>query len=198
MTADRTPVIEFRPLERGDLPQLRRWLTAPHVAVWWGTPPADDAATAAKYGPLIDGDDPTEMFVFSVDRREAGVIQRYLIDDEPEWRAALAVAVDASGMAGIDYLIGEPDLVGQGIGPAMITAFLASTFERHPGCRAVVVDVDPENRASWRALEKAGFRRIYDGDLFDPEEDVTERTLVHRIDRGDVEPPSRPPSDAEV
>jgi len=170
MTADRTPVIEFRPLERGDLPQLRRWLTAPHVAVWWGTPPADDAATAAKYGPLIGGDDPT----------------------------ALAVAVAASGMAGIDYLIGEPDLVGQGIGPAMITAFLASTFERHPGCRAVVVDVDPENRASWRALEKAGFRRIYDGDLFDPEEGVTERTLVHRIDRDDVEPSSRPPSDAEV
>jgi len=198
MTADGTPVIDFRALEREDLPQLGRWLTAPHVAAWWGTPPADDAATAAKYGPLIDGGDPTEMFVFSVDERPAGVVQRYLIDDEPEWRAALAVAVDASGMVGIDYLIGEPDLVGQGIGPAMISAFLASTFEQHPGCRAVVVDVDPENRASWRALEKAGFHQIYDGDLFDPEEAVTERTLVLRVDRDAVVRSPRPPSDAEV
>jgi aminoglycoside 6'-N-acetyltransferase len=196
MTADGSPVIDFRPLQRRDLALLRRWLTAPHVAAWWGTPPADDAATAAKYGPLIDGNDPTEMFVVSVDRRAAGVIQRYRIDDEPEWRDALAVAVDASAMAGIDYLIGEPDLVGRGIGPAMISAFLASTFERYPRCRAVVVDVDPRNRASWRALEKAGFRRIYDGDLFDPEEGLTQRTLVHRIDREDVVSASRPSSTA--
>jgi len=198
MPAHGSPVIDVRPLERRDLALLRRWLTAPHVAAWWGAPPADGEATAAKYGPLIDGDDPTEMFVVVVDRRPAGVIQRYRIDDEAEWRAALAPAVDASGMAGIDYLIGELDLVGRVVGPAMISTFLASTFERYPDCRAVVVDVDPENRASWRALEKAGFRRIYDGDLFDPEEGVTARTLVHRIDREDVVPASPPPSDADA
>jgi len=194
MPADGSPVIDFRHLERGDLALLTRWLNAPHVAAWWGTPPADEAATADKYGPLIDGDDPTEMFVFGVDGRPAGIVQRYRIDDEPQWHAALAVAVDASAMAGIDYLIGEPDLVGHGIGPAMIATFLVSTFERYPDCRAVVVDVDPENRASWRALEKSGFRRIYDGDLFDPEEGVTERALVHRIDRDEVLPSRRPAS----
>src|SRR6478735_2099374 len=107
------------------------------------------------------------MFVFAVDRREAGVAQRYLIDEEPEWCDALAVALDASGMAGIDYLIGEPDLVGEGIGPAMIGAFVRLTFERYPACRAIVVDVDPQNRASWRALEKAGMRRIFTGQVLD-------------------------------
>lgn len=182
------PAITFRPLRRADLPLLRRWLTAPHVARWWGEPPVDDAATAAKYGPMIDGDDRPEMFVFTVDEQEAGVVQRYAIDDEPDWKDALAVAVDASGTAGIDYLIGEPDLVGRGIGPAMIATFVPLVWERYPACRAMVVDVDPANRPSWRALEKNGFRRIYDGDLYDPEEDRTERAFVYRLDRPNRSP----------
>ena len=190
------PAITFRALRRDDLPRLRGWLTEPHVARWWGEPPADDAATAAKYGPMIDGDDRAEMFVFAVDGREVGVVQRYLLDEEPEWRAALAVALDPSGMAGIDYLIGEAGLVGHGIGPAMIDRFVHDLLARYPECDGVVVDVDPGNTRSWRALEKAGFRRIYDGDLFDPEEGVTERAVVYRLDRPEEGPTRRPASSA--
>ena len=175
--------IDFRPLARDDLPRLRRWLNAP---------PADDAATAAKYGPMIDGDDRAEMFVFAVDGREAGVAQRYLIDEEPEWCDALAVALDASGMAGIDYLIGEPDLVGEGIGPGMIGAFVRLTFERYPACRAIVVDVDPQNRASWRALEKAGMRRIFTGQVLD--EGELAPAHLYRLDRPDAGLTAPPPT----
>jgi aminoglycoside 6'-N-acetyltransferase len=190
--ADGEPAITFRPLRRSDLPQLRRWLSAPHVVRWWGEAPIDDAATSTKYGPSIDGDDPTELFVFDVDDRPAGVVQRYRIDDEAEWREALAVALDATGMAGIDYLIGKPELVGRGVGPAMIRAFLTQLWRRYARCSAVVVDVDPGNVRSWRALEKAGLRRVYDGDLFDPEERVTARTLLYRIDRPDPGTTGRP------
>ncbi len=34
-----------------------------------------------------------------------------------------------------------------------------------PRCRALVVDVDPANRRSWRALERLGFERVWEGDL---------------------------------
>ena len=28
----------FRPMTKGDLPLVRRWLAEPHVAQWWGDP----------------------------------------------------------------------------------------------------------------------------------------------------------------
>ena len=67
------------------------------------------------------GADPTEVFVIEVAGRAAGLIQQYLVADEPEW----ARAIDATGAvtgsaAGIDYLIGEPAFTGQGHGTAAI------------------------------------------------------------------------------
>ena len=138
-------------------------------------------ATEVKFGPGIDGTEANEVFVFTVDGRPAGVVQRYLIDDYPEWLEALAPALDAHHGAGIDYFIGEPDLVGRGIGPAMIRSFVPSVFERYPSAVAVVVDVDQANRASWRALEKAGLHRIYTGDIDD--EGTMTPEFVYRLDR---------------
>lgn len=86
------------------------WLLQPHVAAWWRDVPVDLAAVEAEYGPCIDGDGPTELFVATCDGRPTGMIQRYLIADEPDWTAALAEPVDISNAVGIDYLIGVPDL----------------------------------------------------------------------------------------
>ena len=47
----------------------------------------------------------------------------------------------------------------------MIELFTASTFDRYPGVGAVVVDVQQANRPSWRALEKAGFHRVFAGTI---------------------------------
>ncbi|HWC33704.1 MAG TPA: hypothetical protein VG650_02640 [Mycobacteriales bacterium] len=55
--------VSFRPLSRDDLPQLFDWLRRPHVAQWWRDVPADLGVVEAEYGPCIDGDDPTELFV---------------------------------------------------------------------------------------------------------------------------------------
>jgi aminoglycoside 6'-N-acetyltransferase len=57
----------FRPLSRDDLPLLFEWLRRPHVAEWWRAVPADRAAVEAEYGPCIDGDDPTDLFLFTVE-----------------------------------------------------------------------------------------------------------------------------------
>jgi hypothetical protein len=54
--------ISFRPLGRSDYPLLQKWLAAPHVAAWWGDP-LDLAAINEKYSPLVDGTQPTHVFV---------------------------------------------------------------------------------------------------------------------------------------
>lgn len=64
---------------------------------------------------------------------------------------------------GLDYFLGEPELLGTGLGPAMLQAFLDQvvTPARVPG--GVRIDVAEANRRSWRCLENLGFRRTLEG-----------------------------------
>lgn len=141
------------------------WLAAPHVAPWWGEDP-DPAAVEAKYGPEVDGTDPrTELFIVDLDGTPVGMVQRYRVADYPEWIESLGPTGAPADAAGMDYLIGDPTLVGRGIGAAMLGEFAELTLARYPDVSAMVVDVDPENRRSWRVLEKIGFARIWEGDL---------------------------------
>ena len=152
------PMLElsFRPLVRDDFPLLSRWLAEPHVAKWWCSP-SDMAYVEQEYGPAIDGTDPTELFILQIAGQAVaqpiGLFQRYLLDDYPDW----AAAVGFPGAAGIDYLIGEPGLVGQGIGSRAIRAFSADVLARYPDANAVVAAPQQANFASWKALERAGF-----------------------------------------
>jgi RimJ/RimL family protein N-acetyltransferase len=135
------PALAFRPLAYEDLPVLEGWLAEPHVAPWYDTPPD----LTAKYGPRIDGTHPVRVHLLLVDDRPAGLFQCY-------------EAPDAE--AGIDYLIGDPDLVGRGIGTQAIWAYVRDTvLPAHPAAGHVVADPTPDNLRSVRALEKAGFVR---------------------------------------
>ena len=152
--------VGLRPLGRGDLPRLGDWLRQPHVARWWRDP-SDLRSLEEKYGPCIAGEDPTEVFVAEVAGRPIGLIQRYLLDDYPEWGKALRLG-DVPA-AGIDYLIGEPQFTGRGVGATMIDRFTDLTFARYPQIRLVTADPQQDNVASCRALERAGFRIAWSG-----------------------------------
>lgn len=171
-------------MTKADLPALFGWLTEPYVAEWWRDVPADLPAVEAEYGPCIDGDDPTELFVVQIDGRDVGMIQRYLIADEPEWWPAFDGIVDVSIAAGIDYLIGEADAVGAGVGSAMIAAFVPLVFAWRP-VDSIVVTVQQANIASWRILEKSGFRRIWSGELDSPDPSDQGPEYVYRLIRSD-------------
>jgi aminoglycoside 6'-N-acetyltransferase len=155
----------MRPLTAADLVQVSRWLAEPHVARWWRDA-ADLRSVRDQFLPCIDGDDPTEVFVIEVADRAAGLIQRYLVDDEPGWaRAVRATGVVSDHAAGIDYLIGDPALTGRGYGTAAIAAFTSLTFGRYPQAGVVVAAPQQANVASWRALERAGYTRWWSGQL---------------------------------
>jgi aminoglycoside 6'-N-acetyltransferase len=157
-------VVTFRPLRRSDFPLLGQWLAAPHVEPWWREP-HDAASVELRYGPGVDGKDPTELFIVQRAGRPVGLAQRYLIDDNPEWKQSLAPAGLPEPSVGIDYLIGAVELTGRGIGPIVIDRFVEDTWPRHPSAVAVVAGVAQANRRSWRALEKSGFRRAWSGVL---------------------------------
>jgi aminoglycoside 6'-N-acetyltransferase len=150
--------ISFRPLRRADFPTLARWQASPHVARWWRDP-ADLATITSKYTPNVEGRDPTEVFVIQVDGSAVGIIQRYLIADYPDWAAVIGFG-DA---VGIDYYLGAGELTGKGIGSRAIARFAGETLARYPEVPLVVAAPQQDNVASWRALEKAGFERLWAG-----------------------------------
>jgi aminoglycoside 6'-N-acetyltransferase len=132
------------------------------VKRWWRESGDADAVEAA-YGPAIDGADPTELLIAELDGRPIGMLQRYLIADNPDYGHALEAAGAPRPAAGLDYLIGDPDLTGRGLGPSIIAEGSAGAWPAYPDVVAIVVTVQIENRRSWRALEKAGYRRTWSG-----------------------------------
>jgi aminoglycoside 6'-N-acetyltransferase len=155
--------IDFVRLTRDDFPLLTRWFEQPHVRRWWFDADGDPDHLEAKYGPRIDGAWP-EVFVIHVDGDPVGFIQWCPMEDYAGWYGQLAEAKDAIG---IDYLIGEPDHVGRGIGTRVIGAFVSRLWDRFPEAPAVVADPQPTNAASCRVLEKNGFRAVFEGRLGD-------------------------------
>lgn len=155
----------FVPIRRADFPLLSQWLSTPHVMRWWNDDPSR-SAIEEDYGGCVDGTEPAEVFLAHWEGEAVGLIQRYRFGAYPEYVAEMAhivaVPVDATG---IDYVIGPPAAVGRGVGAAMIADFVSRTWLDDPLTVAVIVPVQAGNLASWRALERAGFVRIAQGDL---------------------------------
>jgi aminoglycoside 6'-N-acetyltransferase len=151
------PVFTFKPLRDEDLDLVRAWLLRPHVRRWYddvaGETYPDD--TIADYRLAMRGEDPTDYFLIELDGRPIGLIQSYLIDDEPEYAAMLELGRPAFG---IDLFIGEPDLIGHGHGPALIRAFLRDVGFTRYKVDLCVIGPSSGNVAAIRAYEKAGFR----------------------------------------
>jgi aminoglycoside 6'-N-acetyltransferase len=166
---------------------LAGWLARPHVEQWWREE-HDLGAVEKRYAPCIDGRDPTEVFIVEVEGRPVGMVQRYLLDDEPGWKTSLAPSGAHDSAAGIDYLLGEEAATGHGLGPVMIAAFVEPTWARYPQVTEIVASVAQENRRSWRALEKAGFARTWSGEIVSDDPSDEGPSYVYSLGR------PRPPS----
>lgn len=170
-------MIAFRPLRREDFGLLARWLAEPAVAYWWNhewTP----EALERDFGAEIDGADAGELSVASVDGAPFGLIQRYTFAGEPAYIEELAPILPVpAGAISIDYFIGEPDRRGQGLGAAMIAAYVEEAWMRYQDAHHVLVPVSAGNVASRRALERAGFVAVAEGEL-EPDQPAEPRDHV--------------------
>ena len=175
--------LRWRPLTADDLPLLARWLAEPRVERWWHQDSSPEGVER-DFGPSVRGEEPGEDLVVLLDGRPVGLMQRAAIADYAEDLVELTAVVDVpDGAVGVDYLIGEPALRGRGLGPRMIAALVEDTWRTRPGVPCVITSVVAANRASWRALEKAGFRRVAEGDLR-PDNPIDDpHHVIYRIDR---------------
>jgi aminoglycoside 6'-N-acetyltransferase len=149
---------------------MEEWLRREHVARWWRD---DIGESLAAFRRAIEGRETSDHFLIVVDGRPVGMIQTYLVSDYAEWEEVVLVG---AGVAGVDVLIGEVELIGAGLGPRVLAQFARDVVFARAGVDAVVAAVEEPNRRSWRAFEKAGFRHI---------RDVEEDGLPHRLMRLD-------------
>jgi aminoglycoside 6'-N-acetyltransferase len=152
--------VTFAALQEGDLPMLHGWLNEPGVVRWWE---GDDVSWEAVVRDYWTANEPTEHWIASASGRPFGWIQCYAAADYPaEGEPWCALGADRLA-AGMDYLIGDLADRGRGLGTAMIQRFVAEVvFGRHPAWTQVCAAPEVGNVASWRALERAGFRYLGD------------------------------------
>ncbi|PSJ56366.1 GNAT family N-acetyltransferase [Kumtagia ephedrae] len=149
MPAKTAPRYRFRPVTERDFPLLGRWLREPHVAEWWDD--ADEELEAIREH--MDSIS-VEPLIVELDGKPIAYLQSYdphLEDDHP-------YADQPFGTLGLDLSIGEPELVGQGHGSALLAQFIEELFAE--GTPRVIIDPDQANKRAIRAYEKAGFRPI--------------------------------------
>jgi aminoglycoside 6'-N-acetyltransferase len=175
--------LAWRPLTAADLHMLAEWLREPQVARWWNHETTSEAIER-DFGPSVRGEEAGEDLIVSVDGRPIGLVQRSVISDYPADLAEFAAIVDVPDCAvELDYLIGDAAKRGRGLGARLIAAAVENTWTDHPSAPAVLVAVVAANIASWRALEKAGLRRIAEGPM-SPDNPVDDPLhYVYRVDR---------------
>lgn len=145
---------EFRPLREADLPLLHEWLNRPHVRETWG-PEGTLDDLREKYLPRIAGEDAAQPYVASLDSEPVGYIQSYRA-----WAVSGWYADDPGpGVWGIDQFLADGDRLGQGLGTAMVSGFVAHLFA-DPEVTEIRVDPRPDNARAIRCYEKVGFRAV--------------------------------------
>lgn len=179
--------LTWRSIVETDFPLLSEWLSRPHVHRYWNHDFTPEGVTR-DFGPGARGEEAGEDLLVSVDGQPVALVQRSRIEDYAEDFSELGAIVDVpAGAVTIDYFVADPAHTGRGLGTAVIRAIVADTWSSYPDCPAIIVPVVAGNTASWRALARAGFRRVGEGDM-EPENPIDlPLHVITRIDRPPIE-----------
>jgi RimJ/RimL family protein N-acetyltransferase len=132
---------------------LADWLSRPHIAEWWDHRVSLDELHA-DYEPIIRGDADVQCYIANLDGAPLGFIQSYtpaLHHDDGWWLDEHDLTV-----RGIDQFIADSSRLDQGLGTAMISAFVAQIFS-DPSVTRIQTDPSPRNGRAIRCYEKVGF-----------------------------------------
>lgn len=170
-------MVSLRPLVLGDLDLVERWLAEPHVARWYlaGSSLARELADVRA---SVVGDQAVHVLLVLHDDMPVGWCQWYPCADDPDWAAEVGAA---AGDVGIDYAIGEPAVVGRGVGTELVAALVGVVRAARPGC-GVLADPEAENVASRRVLENNGFELVAVRSM--ESEPTAELMAIYRLQAG--------------
>ncbi len=133
----RTPRLTLRSARPEDLAAMHAVLSDPRATRWWSTPPHETLEQTKAWldGMIANGPDHPD-FVVELDGRVIGKAGFYFMPD-------------------VGYIL-HPDVWGQGLAGEAVGAAIDHVF-RTRDVDALTADVDPENAASIRLLERLGF-----------------------------------------
>ena len=149
--------VTLRPMSAHDLPLMRDWLRREHVRQWWGDEAFDTVeSVAAKYLPRILAEERVTPWIALLGDRPIGYCQSYVVAGDDFWPDETD-----PGARGCDQFIGEPELLGRGLGTDLVCR-LADTIFLDPSVTRIQADPSPDNARAIRCYEKAGFRPVRD------------------------------------
>lgn len=142
--------VVLRPMQQSDLPLFREWLILPHVAAWYHEPEDWIAEIEQQDGVFAF----VHHFIAQSDGIAVGFCQYY-----PYWLGGEDWHGDIplSGTYSIDYMIGDVTYLGKGFGKRIIFALLEQ-IRNEPDAVRVIVQPEPDNKASCGVLRSCGFR----------------------------------------
>ena len=152
---------EFRALTDADLPMLREWRSRPHVADVWGDATSEEELRADYLSGNAQSS--AARFIAWLDGEPVGFIQSYVAANAGDgwWPDETD-----PGVLGIDQFLADGSRLDQGVGTAMVRAFVERLLA-DPRTTRVQTDPSPSNARAIRCYEKAGFRRARDVDTPD-------------------------------
>lgn len=148
--------IELRLMREDDLPLLHTWLNQLHVTQWWGNEGLTLNEVCENYLPRTLAANRVTPYIASLGGTPFAYAQSYVALGSVDgwWENETD-----PGVRGIDQSIGEPALLGKGLGTRLVQALLAHLFA-DPSVTKVQTDPAPNNTRAIRCYEKAGFKRI--------------------------------------
>jgi aminoglycoside 6'-N-acetyltransferase len=154
---DPTGELAFRPMRPEDLPQVWRWLNAPHMRAFYQKAPISLAEVEAEFLPDLNGEFPTFHHLVLLCGRAIGKLQCYRNLAYPDYAAEIGVVEGVS----IDLFIGEPELLGRGVGRRMLRAYaLEIALPLHPGETKAFICHELANGRARACSKAAGFESL--------------------------------------
>jgi len=146
--------VTLRPMTADDLPRLHAWLNRAHVREWWGDEAFETLeSVAAKYLPSLLAEERVTPCIALLGATPIGYCQSYVVLGDDFWPDETD-----PGARGCDQFLGEPGLLGRGLGTRVVQALVDAIF-RDPAVTRIQVDPSPDNARAIRCYEKVGFRR---------------------------------------
>lgn len=130
---------------------LHEWRQRPHIRQWWKEPTTVAELQHHYLQPSVESS--TRAYIAFLEDVPIGFMQSYVVMGSGEgwWEDETD-----PGARGIDQFLANAGQLGQGLGSAMVRAFVEQLF-KDPRVTTVQADPSPENERAIRCYRRAGF-----------------------------------------
>ncbi len=153
--------VNFRALERDDLPLLHSWFMQPHVAYWWPETSLFADFYTKWLGYIESGISAYSTtwcgHIIVVDEKKIGYIHYYQMGKNryPDY------SVHTEHIVGLDFFIGEYAYIGKKLSLPLLHAYIATVIKlRLPMANRILIDPAIANTRAIHIYTKVGFKPL--------------------------------------